>query len=91
MSFSGIRECIRKKRKIAFSYTDDKGRNSRRTVRPLSLTFFGPVWLLVSWCEKRKAFRNFRLDRMRNMDDTGVEFIDEKDKNLQAFLAQVWD
>lgn len=91
VSFSEVRECIRGKRKISFSYTDVNEKKSRRTVRPLALVFFGPVWLVVSWCEKRRDFRNFRLDRMKNMKIPGSTFRDEKDKTLQAYLAQVWD
>jgi predicted DNA-binding transcriptional regulator YafY len=91
VSFSEIRECIRRKHKIAFSYTDLNEKPSKRTVRPLALVFFGPVWLVVSWCEKRKAFRNFRLDRMKDLKIPGTTFRDEKDKTLQAYLAQVWD
>lgn len=91
VSFSDIRECIRKKRKITFSYTDENGRKSQRMVRPLALVFFGPVWLVVSWCETRKAFRNFRLDRMKDLLIPGDTFREEKDKSLQAYLDQVWD
>lgn len=90
VSFSEIRECIRKKKKIAFSYADEKGRKSKRTVRPLALVFFGPVWLVVSWCEMRKAFRNFRLDRMNNLAVSDSIFRDEKGKTLEAYLEQEW-
>ena len=89
VSFSEVRECIRNRRKIRFSYIDLKGKQSTRTVRPLSLVFFGPVWLLVSWCEQRRDFRNFRLDRMREMERTGELFPDEKDRNLAAYLKTV--
>lgn len=88
VSFSEIRECIRSRRKITFHYTDLRDRQSRRTVRPLALVFFGPVWLVVGWCEKRRDFRNFRLDRMRELA-VGEAFRDEKDKTLQAYLARV--
>jgi predicted DNA-binding transcriptional regulator YafY len=91
VSFSDIRECIRKKQKIAFGYTDLNEKNSKRTVRPLALTFFGPVWLVTAWCEKRKDFRNFRLDRMKELKLAGIHFRDEKGKSLQDYLDQVWD
>lgn len=91
VSFSDIRECIRSKQKISFSYTDIKDKHSKRTVRPLALVFIGPVWLVVSWCEKRKDFRNFRLDRMQDLKLPGTPFKDEKDKTLQAYLAQFRD
>ena len=87
VNFSDVRECIRHKRKIRFSYTDLKEKTSMRTIRPLCLVFFGPVWLLTGWCEKRRDFRHFRLDRMRDMEMTGEYFQDEKDKNLEALYA----
>lgn len=87
--FSAIRECIRQRRKISFEYLDLKDRLSQRKVRPLSMVFFGPVWLLTSWCESRQDFRNFRLDRIRGFQVTDESFPDEKGKNLKAYQAQL--
>ena len=88
VSFSEIRECIRSRKKIEFDYTDLSDKASHRTIRPLSLVFFGPVWLVIGWCEKRKDFRNFRMDRMAEMVIPGATFEDEKGKTLRAYLAQ---
>ena len=89
VSFSELRECIRNKLKIKFTYIDLQERPSIRTVRPLSLVFFGPVWLLVAWCEQRRDFRNFRLDRITELQVPGEIFSDEKDKSLQAYLSSM--
>lgn len=66
-----LRAAIRQCRKVRFGYHDEKGAETSRTVRPLTLWFDGPVWLAGAWCELRSDFRFFRLDRMRN-----VEFLD---------------
>ena len=87
VSFSDIRECIRTRHQIKFHYTDLRDKTSNRTIRPLSLVFFGPVWLVLGWCETRKDFRNFRLDRMAELVIPGTTFKDEKDKTLKAYLA----
>jgi len=87
VSFSDVRECIRQKQKIKFTYTDLKEQTSKRKIRPLSLVFFGPVWLLTGWCEKRKDFRNFRLDRMKDLNVTKELFRDEKGKTLQDYIS----
>ena len=89
VSFSQVRECIRSRKKIEFTYIDLKEQLTKRKVRPLSLVFFGPVWLLVAWCEKRRDFRNFRLDRMKEMEVSGENFRDEKDKTLQAYIKSM--
>jgi predicted DNA-binding transcriptional regulator YafY len=57
-------------------------------VRPLAVAFWGKVWSLASWCEKRKDFRGFRLDRMREVA-LGAVFVEEEDKSLDAFILHV--
>lgn len=88
ISFSELRECIRARRKIRIVYTDEDKQNTTRTMRPLALFFFSPVWLLASWCEKRDDFRNFRLDRIRSLTVCEEIFEDEKNKNLTAYMAK---
>ena len=88
VSFSGLRRCIHDRRKIRIDYSDEHGRRTRRTVRPLSMVFFGPVWLLVAWCEKRVDFRTFRLDRIARVEETGETFVDEPDKTLARYIER---
>ena len=88
VSFSELRECIRDRRKISIVYTDEGKHNTSRTLRPLALFFFSPVWLLASWCEKRSDFRNFRLDRMQSLTVCDEIFSDEESKNLIAYMAK---
>ena len=70
---------------LRIDYEALTGRCSNRAVRPLSISFFGPVWLLVAWCETAQAFRCFRLDRIRALSPTGAIFRDEPGKRLPAF------
>jgi len=88
VDFSELRDCIRNRQKILFDYTDLKENTTSRSVRPLALTFFGPVWLLLAWCEDRRDFRNFRLDRIRNMKQSSEIFPPDKDKSLNAYLQK---
>ena len=87
VSFTQIRNCIRTRHKIVIDYSDSANNTSQRTIRPLALIFFNPVWLLVSWCEKRQDFRNFRLDRIQSLTHSHEFFTDEADKNLSAYLT----
>jgi predicted DNA-binding transcriptional regulator YafY len=83
-----LRRAIRNRRKIRFRYTDVVGHGSERTVRPLSLAYFGPVWVLAAWCELRVDFRTFRLDRMEGFEVTGERFRPEQGKTLHDFLKR---
>lgn len=86
VNFSDIRRCIRRRQKINFMYADEHKRQTQRTVRPLGLAFFGPTWLLISWCELRKDFRNFRLDRMIECHAANIAFEDEPGKTLDDYM-----
>jgi predicted DNA-binding transcriptional regulator YafY len=89
---ASLRRAVRSRRKVSFDYTDILRQKSRRTVRPLSLAYFGPVWLLAAWCELRNDFRTFRLDRMVDFSVTLETFRPERGKTLHDFLKrpQTW-
>jgi predicted DNA-binding transcriptional regulator YafY len=89
---AGLRRAIRSQLKVHFRYSDILRQRSERTVRPLSLAFFGPVWLLAAWCELRSDFRTFRLDRMERFAVTSERFRQERGKTLKDFLKrpQTW-
>jgi predicted DNA-binding transcriptional regulator YafY len=86
-NLGALREAIRSKRRVSFHYTDAEGRETERTARPLAVAFWGKVWSLASWCEKRGDFRGFRLDRMRDVT-LGDAFVEEPDKSLDAFIQK---
>ena len=81
-----LRRGIDEKRKLRFVYTDEKGAETERTVRPLCLAFWGPLWTAGAWCELRNDFRNFRPDRMRAVELLAERFHDEPGKDLAAYL-----
>lgn len=71
--------------KLHLSYHDAGGAASERSVRPLGLWFWGKVWTLIAWCELRRDFRMFRIDRIVGAEGTGA-FRPERDKTLSAFF-----
>lgn len=80
-----LKRAAQSRRVLRIDYVTLNGTRSTRTVRPLSVTFFGPVWLLVAWCETAHDFRCFRLDRIGAMRPTGAIFRDEDGKRLTDF------
>ena len=81
-----LRRALRARQRVSFSYVDEKGAASERTVRPLALAFYGAVWTLAAWCELRQAFRVFRLDRLVETE-VGAEVPLEGGRNLEDFMA----
>ena len=74
---------------VAFAYTREDGQSSEREVRPLALYFWSGVWTLAAWCELRKDFRTFRIDRMQDVRVLSREFVQKKGQRLEDYLRQV--
>ena len=84
-----LRRAIRLGAVVELSYADGDGRQSRREVRPLVLEFWGRVWTLAAWCEKRRDFRSFRVDRIASLRDTGRVQAPEAGRDLAAWRARM--
>ena len=89
VDLAGLRGAIRDSRKVSFHYNDAGGHETQRTVRPLGMAFYGPVWLLVTWCELRQDFRTFRPDRMLDLRVLDETFEADPERSLESFLAAV--
>lgn len=68
--FGTLRECILKKRQVAFDYFRGDGKTEHRIVHPWKLIYKGQAWYLQGWCTTRNAERFFKLTRMRNISMT---------------------
>ncbi len=66
-----LRRAIRAKERLSITYIDPSGQESHRDIRPLQLEFWGRVWTLAAFCEARQDFRNFRVDRIVAITQTG--------------------
>jgi predicted DNA-binding transcriptional regulator YafY len=72
-------------RKVLLDYVDARSRSSERIVWPIAAadTYGGEA--VVAWCEMRRAFRQFRLDRIR-----AVKVLDERYQNRRKVLLAQW-
>jgi len=83
-----IRRAIRERRKLDINYESLADASTSRRIRPLGLAFFGPFWMLASWCELRRDFRTFRIERITTLKVTSETFRDEPGKTMEDFLAR---
>ncbi|QPK62419.1 YafY family transcriptional regulator [Methylomonas sp. LL1] len=83
------RKAIDAKRLLRLCYCRADGEQSLRSIRPLGLYFWGNVWTLVGWCELRDDFRNFRLDRIQNIEPDSATFTDVEGQSLQDFVKRM--
>ena len=80
------REALAQSRRLEIAYRDNAEALTVRTVRPLGLEHWGKVWTLTAWCELRKDFRVFRIDRITR-SALGAAFRPERGKQMADYLA----
>jgi len=79
------RAWIRLGRKIALTYLDGKNRKTERVIWPIVVGYHDAVRLLIGWCELRRDFRSFRIDRV-----AGAAFLDERFPGRPSALRAKW-
>ena len=84
-----LREATESRRFVDIDYESLQGASSQRRVRPLGVFYWNAVWTLAAWCELRRDFRNFRVDRIRALQTSPESFRDEPGKTLADVLRLV--
>lgn len=82
-TLGALRRAISRQQVLRIRYSDRDGHGTERRVWPVALGWFEGAEILAAWCERRGAFRNFRLDRIRE-----VEPLDERPpRSRRSLLA----
>ncbi|MFZ4067461.1 MAG: helix-turn-helix transcriptional regulator [Phenylobacterium sp.] len=84
-----LESAVLRHRRVRLVYVDAGGAVSQRRVRPLDVTFEAPEWRLIAWCELRRDFRVFRLDRMIAVTVLRGVFPEEPGRTLIEYLEGV--
>jgi predicted DNA-binding transcriptional regulator YafY len=83
-----LRQSIREERKLHLHYQDAEARRSERIVCPLALVYYVDNIVLAAWCELRKDFRHFRVDRMSACIATDNLFKGERERLRSEWQAR---
>lgn len=82
-----LRAAIRDEQILCLTYRDLKGQLSERRIWPFALGYFDQVELVVAWCEQRQAVRNFRVDHIQALLDTGQRYPRPRQALLKEWKA----
>jgi predicted DNA-binding transcriptional regulator YafY len=83
-----IRQAMRAEERLRLHYTDKKGAATERVVWPVALGFFEAAEVLAAWCETRRDFRHFRLDRIAAVEPSGQRYPKRRRILLAEWRAQ---
>lgn len=81
-----LRAGIKARQKLRITYTNNNGKVTTRTIRPLHMEYFNRIWTLTAWCELRNDHRVFRLDLISTAEALPELFMDEAGKTLADYI-----
>ena len=61
---------------------------SLRCIEPIGLFYYSWHWHLIAWCRLRKAYRDFRLDRIQSFSPQTEQFAKHSRLTLQQYLNE---
>jgi predicted DNA-binding transcriptional regulator YafY len=82
-----LHQAIRYFQLVRFTYLDNKGTETERTMEPMSLFLKGFVWYVYGYCLTRMDIRVFRLSRMSQLKILPETFV-RRDYTLQDVEQQ---
>lgn len=82
---SGLRDAIRRQRKLEIRYRDRGGHETTRIVWPFAIGYFSGGRILVAWCESRQAYRHFRTEAVR-----GWRMLEERSPRRRVDMLREW-
>jgi predicted DNA-binding transcriptional regulator YafY len=86
-----LSEAIQQRRRTAIDYNSSHHDEfTHRTVEPYGLAGWWGRWYLVGYCQLRKGYRLFRLDRIQAMQVLGETFTRPEDFDVQAYMTSTW-
>ncbi|MED3125200.1 helix-turn-helix transcriptional regulator [Bacillus wiedmannii] len=84
-----LQESIQKEQVISFSYLKPRETMKiKRTVHPYGLVNISGIWYIVAHCLLRKQIRNFRLDRIEELQREQEFFTKPEDFSLQEYQPE---
>ncbi|GAB3989154.1 hypothetical protein GCM10028807_13440 [Spirosoma daeguense] len=85
-----IQHAIAKNHVLALQYHSQyKDAETEREVEPVGLYHYHMGWHLIAFCRVRQDYRDFRVDRIRQLTDTGQRFARRERLSLQEYLDRV--
>lgn len=85
---SVLQQAIARQQLLTFDYHSASQTQSQREVEAAGLVFYLGRWHLIAWCRLRQDFRDFRTDRIQNLQLQSEQFRARGDFNAKDFLQQ---
>lgn len=89
--FRDLNQAIKNNRVIRMEYYSfARDELTTRDVEPYQLVFSEGFWYLVAFCHQREEIRLFRVDRIKQLEETGAGFELPPQFNYEDYMGAAW-
>jgi len=89
MYLDSIQNSITESKKLRIKYQSrEQEQISERIIQPYAVYFSGAVWSAIAFCELRQEMREFRLDRIKELELQHTHFKPDKSFNFEHYLEE---
>lgn len=75
---------------LSMEYCSSKTReNTHRDVEPIGIVHYSGHWHMIAWCRLRNGYRDFRIDMIKTLNDTGITFDARNLFTLQEYFQSL--
>ncbi len=82
-----IQKALVEKRVAYIEYVSNYSNEyTKRNIEPIGLCYYGQSWHLIGWCQLRNDYRDFRINRIRQLRITEASFANRQHRSLQQYI-----
>ncbi|MEM7378930.1 MAG: YafY family protein [Pseudomonadota bacterium] len=82
-----LQQALTERRVVELDYCPPARPASRRAVEPIGVCHYSQHWHLIAWCRRRSAYRDFRLDRIREAHLQAEHVPADRRTGIEDYLA----
>lgn len=84
-----LQQAIQLRKIVRISYENSRNETSSREIEPIGLIFYALSWHVIGWCHLRKEYRDFKVRRIRKLQDTQRDFTIPDHLEMRDYLKKI--
>jgi len=85
-----IQRAVGKRQVLKIDYSSTENELTTREVEPIGIFYYSTAWHLIAWCRLRNGYRDFRADRIRNLENKGEVFEGRNQISLKEYFQSMF-
>lgn len=85
-----IQRAVGKRQVLKIDYSNNEDELTTREVEPIGIFYYSTAWHLIGWCRLRNGYRDFRADRIKNLENKGEVFEGRNQISLKEYFHSMF-